>query len=311
MPTDPLLILAAAGIDVAAGYPDSLHRRVPHPVVWAGAAISRLERMWNRAAWPVATRRAFGVATVLIVGGAAGGLGWALTLAPGPLGIVLVAATGSAGLAQRSLYEHVAAVLRPLRAGDLPAARTAVGRIVGRDTQALDAAGVAAAALESLAESFNDGVAAPLFWFALAGLPGLFVYKVVNTADSLIGHREPRWAAFGWAAARTDDLMNLAPARLAGLAIALAGGGGFRTMWRDAGKHDSPNAGWPEAAMAGALKIRLGGPAAYDGVIAHRPTFGDGASPAPEDLRRGLSVYLRACALLWIALGLGAFAWPR
>lgn len=311
MPADPLLVLAAAGVDAAFGYPDRLHRRVPHPVVWAGVAISGLERSWNRAAWPSLVRRLLGVATLVIVASAAALLGWLPTRAPAPFDIVLVILLGSVGLAQRSLYDHVVAVARPLAAGDLDAARAAVGRIVGRDVATLDEAGVAGAALESLAESFNDGVMAPMFWFALGGLPGLCVYKVVNTADSVIGHREPRWAAFGWAAARTDDVMNLIPARLAGLVLSLAGRGGLRTMWRDAGKHASPNAGWPEAAMAGALGVRLGGPVSYDSIETARPSFGDGPPPAAADLKRGLAIYLRACGLLWVVLILGALAWPR
>ena len=315
MPADPLLVLAAAGLDAAVGYPDRLHRRLPHPVVWAGSAISTLERAWNRPALSGAMRRALGAATVLLVGGGAAALGWGLEWGAGfvswPVGMMLAALAGSVGLAQRSLYDHVLAVLRPLEAGDLPGARRAVGMIVGRDTGTLDEAGVAAAALESLAESFNDGVAAPIFWFVLGGLPGLFAYKAVNTADSLIGHREPRWRDFGWAAARTDDLMNLIPARLAGAVVALAGAGGWRAMWRDAPKHASPNAGWPEAAMAGALGVRLGGPASYDGEAHDRPVFGEGPAPTSADLRRGLSVYVRACGLLWAALAIGAFAWPR
>jgi adenosylcobinamide-phosphate synthase len=226
----------------------------------------------------------------------------------GGLALVLLA---TVGLAQRSLYQHAAAVLHALDAEDLNAARDAVGRIVGRDVGDLDAEGVSAAALESLAESFNDGVVAPAFWLAIAGLPGLFVYKAVNTADSLIGHREPRWRAFGWAAARTDDLMNLAPARLAGLLIAGAARRGLRVMLRDARHHASPNAGWPEAAMAGALGVRLGGPAAYDGAVHDRPWFGQGAAPGVSALRRGLRLYLIACGLLWAALAVGGALWPR
>ncbi len=311
MPADPLLVLAAAGLDAAVGYPDRLHRRVPHPVVWAGTAISALERRWNQPGRSDLARRLLGVLTVLLVASAAAALGWLPSLLPWPAMAAFVVVLGSVGLAQRSLYDHVLAVLRPLEAGDLPAARHAVGMIVGRDVQDLDAPGVAAAALESLAESFNDGVAAPLFWFVLGGLPGLFAYKAVNTADSLIGHREPRWRCFGWAAARTDDVMNLIPARLAGAAVALAGGGGWTTMLADAHKHASPNAGWPEAAMAGALGVRLGGATTYDGVSHARPTFGTGPAPAAADLRRGLKVYVRACGLLWAALAIGALAWPR
>jgi adenosylcobinamide-phosphate synthase len=157
----------------------------------------------------------------------------------------------------------------------------------------------------------SDAVVAPAFWFLIGGLPGLFAYKAVNTADSLIGHMEPRWRAFGWAAARADDLMNLIPARIAGALVAIAGGRGWRVMLRDARKHVSPNAGWPEAAMAGGLMIRLGGPTAYDGVIHERTVFGDGAAPTPGDLSRGLRLYRRACGLLWLVLVLGGLAWPR
>jgi adenosylcobinamide-phosphate synthase len=183
--------------------------------------------------------------------------------------------------------------------------------IVGRDTGALDREGVAAAALESLAESFNDGVVAPLFWFLVGGLAGLFAYKAVNTADSIIGHREEPYRCFGWAAARTDDLMNLIPARIAGALIALVAGRGWAVMLGEAGKHASPNSGWPEAAMAGGLGVQLGGPASYDGVPHQRPTFGNGPRPSPLDLRRGLGLYLRACGILAAALALGGLAWPR
>jgi adenosylcobinamide-phosphate synthase len=208
------------------------------------------------------------------------------------------------------LYTHVRAVLQPLSGGDLVAARRAVGDIVGRDTSALSESDVAGAALESLAESFNDGIVAPAFWLLVGGLPGLFAYKALNTADSLIGHREPRWRMFGWAAARADDGVNLIPARLAGALLAIAGGGGLLVMWRDAPKHASPNAGWPEAAMAGALRIRLGGPTAYDGVMHERPIFGAGSSPTVGDLKRGLRIYVIACGLLWlVAAGFALSQW--
>jgi adenosylcobinamide-phosphate synthase len=255
-----------------------------------------------------------GVVVVVLVAGGAAALGWAIqaALLRLPFGALAVVAVATIGLAQRSLHEHVAAVARPLAAGDLPAARAAVARIVGRDVQTLDEDGVAAAAVESLAESFNDGVVAPAFWLAVAGLPGLLAYKAVNTADSLIGHREPRWRAFGWAAARTDDAMNLIPARLAGLLVVLAGGGrGLNVMLRDARGHASPNAGWPEAAMAGALGVRLGGPAAYDGAVVARPTLGDGRAARPADVARALRIHLVACVLLWGLAVAGGFAWPR
>lgn len=221
---------------------------------------------------------------------------------PASIGGVLVALIASSGLAQRSLYEHVRAVESSLMSGALEHARVAVGQIVGRDTATLSAAEVAAAAIESLAESFNDAVVAPAFWLLIGGLPGLLAYKALNTADSMIGHIEPRWRAFGWAAARLDDLANFLPARIAGVLIALVAARGFRVMWRDAPKHASPNAGWPEAAAAGALNLRLGGPACYDGVMHARPQFGDGASPEAADISRALRLYRKACAALWLLI---------
>jgi adenosylcobinamide-phosphate synthase len=308
-PPWPWVVALALGLEALLGYPAALNRLAGHPVAWPAALIEALERRWNRPTVSDERRRRLGVVVVgllvaasVLLGGAVQGL-----LGPSLPALALVALVATVGLAQRSLYDHVAAVLTPLRAGDLPTARAAVGLIVGRDTGALDAEGVAAAALESLAESFSDGVVAPAFWLLVGGLPGLFAYKSVNTADSLIGHREERWRMFGWAAARTDDLMNLAPARAAGGLIALAGGAGWRIMVRDARRHASPNAGWPEAAMAGALGVQLGGEAVYDGVRTARPTFGDGPRPTAIDLERGLRLYGRACLLLWLipmAIGL-------
>ena len=311
----PSLALAAAALPLEAliGYPPRLHRRLPHPVVWIGALIRLLEARLNRPAWPAPVRRGLGIVSLVLVAGLAMAAGLAVErLAPADLrGFALLALVATLGLAQRSLHAHVAAVAAPLAAGDLAEARTAVAAIVGRDVERLDGAGVAAAALESLAESFNDGVVAPAFWLALFGLPGLFAYKAVNTAASLIGHREPRWRDFGWAAARTDDAMNLIPARIAGALVCLAAGRGWRTMAADAPRHASPNAGWPEAAMAGGLAVRLGGPAWYDSVRAERATFGAGPAPAPADLNRGLVLYRRAGLLLWVLVMAGALAWPR
>ncbi|TCS17457.1 adenosylcobinamide-phosphate synthase CbiB [Caulobacter sp. BK020] len=307
----PWVVALALGLEAMLGYPAALIRRVGHPVAWPAALIDGLERRWNQPASSDRRRRLLGVVLVALLVAASVVLG---AVAQGLLGaslpaLALVALIATVGLAQRSLHDHVAAVLGPLQAGDLAAARAAVGLIVGRDTAALDVEGVAAAALESLAESFNDGVVAPAFWLLVGGLPGLFAYKSVNTADSLVGHKEERWRMFGWAAARTDDLLNLVPARLAGGLIALAGGRGLRTMARDARRHASPNAGWPEAAMAGALGVQLGGEAVYDGVPTCRPTFGGGPRPTAADLARGLAVYRRACLLLWlIPLALGLIA---
>jgi adenosylcobinamide-phosphate synthase len=309
------VVLAALGLEAALGYPVWLLRLGPHPVAWPAALIEGLERRWNRSIHAPAKRRGLGVAVVAILVGLAVLFGVILQglLGEGRFGQAMIALIATVGLAQNSLHQHVVAVLVPLRFGDLEAARLAVGRIVGRDTAELDAGQVAAAALESLAESFNDGVVAPAFWLLVGGLPGLFAYKSVNTADSLIGHMELRWRAFGWAAARTDDLMNLVPARLCAGLLVLAAGARWRSAWRtlrrDARLHASPNAGWPEAAMAGALGVSLGGLARYDGAPAERPVFGDGPTPTAQDLERGLAVYRLACALLWlIPLTIGAVA---
>jgi adenosylcobinamide-phosphate synthase len=316
MPAEIWLPAAALAVEACVGYPQALYARIAHPVVWIGKLIDALERRWNDPARSDAMRRILGVITMLIVAGTAGAVGYAIQIGAQqlPFGAIIVVLVATMGLAQQSLYTHVRHVLRPLGHDDLPAARRAVSKIVGRDTEQLTSSGIAAAAIESLAESFNDGIVAPAFWLAIGGLPGLFAYKALNTADSLIGHREPRWRAFGWAAARADDLANLVPARLAGLLIVAAGGSGLRVMWRDAPRHASPNAGWPEAAMAGALGVELGGAAAYEGVMHERPLFGAGRRPESGDLRRALQIYLEACALLWalaFALAIGALLWPR
>jgi len=307
----PAWVLAALVLEALVGYPAWLYRRLSHPVVAVGAAIAGLERRWNQPTRSEATRKVLGVCTVAALVGAAIALGRGLdiVLKGQAWGFPFWVAIATVGLAQKSLHQHVAAVERPLAASDLASARVAVAQIVGRDVDRLDPSGVSAAAIESLAESFSDGIVAPAFWLLVGGLAGLFAYKVVNTADSMIGHLEPRYRAFGWAAARTDDLMNLIPARLAGALIAVAGVGGWRVMVRDAPKHASPNAGWPEAAMAGALRLQLGGPAVYDGEILERPRFGAGRAAGPGDVRRSLSIYRRACVLLWSMLAMGALLW--
>lgn len=288
-----MIALAALIVEAAVGYP----RRWWHPVMGVGALIDGFERRWNR------RRRLEGVALVVLLVALSVVLGVAIER----LGAIVTVAVATTGLAQRSLHDHVAAVARPLAAGDLGAARSAVAMIVGRDTECLDEAGVATAAIESLAESLCDGVVAPALGLALFGLPGLFVVKAINTADSMVGHRTPELSAFGWAAARADDVVNFVPARIAGVLIALAGRGGWRTMRRDARHHASPNGGWPEAAMAGALGRRLGGAVTYDGEPAHRAVLGDGPRPDAGDLTRALRIYRTACLLLWILVGI--FPW--
>jgi adenosylcobinamide-phosphate synthase len=211
-------------------------------------------------------------------------------------------------LAQRSLYDHVARVSHGFAEGGVDGARRAVSMIVGRDPESLDEAGICRAAIESAAENFSDGVVAPVFWFVLFGLPGLVIYKAVNTADSMIGHRSPRHLAFGWASARLDDLLNLAPARLAGLLVALGAIAvraspmeALAVMWRDARLHRSPNAGWPEAAMAGALGLALAGPRRYaSGVVDDPYLNAEGRQEAkPQDIDRALTVMLAACGFGW------------
>jgi adenosylcobinamide-phosphate synthase len=307
---DASLALAVLAMEACIGYPRTLFAAIGHPVSWIGWLLHGLELRWNRPRFAPGTRRALGVLAVILVVGLAGCAGFLITRVAMPLGLVgsaLLVAVATSGLAQRSLYQHVRAVETALLTRDLESARTAVARIVGRDTASLSAADVSSAAIESLAESFNDAVVAPAFWLIVGGLPALFAYKAANTADSMIGHIEPRWRAFGWAAARLDDAANFVPARIAGALIALAGTRGFRVMWRDAPKHASPNAGWPEAAVAGALELRLGGDACYDGAHHARPHFGDGATPRIEDLGRALTLYKRACAALWIVIALIAF----
>jgi adenosylcobinamide-phosphate synthase len=299
------LLLALIG-EASIGYPAVLLAAIGHPVMWIGAAIAVLERRWNAGSAP--RRRAMGLALLAVVAGSVGTIGWLIEWwAAGSMATVLIIAVATTGLAQRSLDDHVRAVSRPLLKGKVAAARVAVARIVGRDTVGLDENGIAVAATESLAESFCDGVVAPAFWYLVAGLPGLLICKAVNTADSMIGHRDTRYLHIGWAAARTDDIANFIPARISGLLICLAGLGGWRIMLRDARHHASPNGGLPEAAMAGVLGRRLGGPVCYDGEPAHRAWLGDGAAPDAADLQRALWVYRRACLLMWASIG--ALAW--
>jgi len=300
-----LLALLAMLIELAIGYPERVLRAIGHPVTWMGALIGALDRLLNRK--PAA--RADGIVAVLIlilvVGAVAVVLQWALLRLS--FGLPLVALLASTLLAQRSLHRHVADVAAALDNDGVAGGRRAVARIVGRDTETLDEAGVARAAIESLAENFSDGVVAPVFWLGIAGLPGAALYKAINTADSMIGHRTPRHAAFGWAAARLDDLVNLPASRLAALLIvaaaALSGENSVRQAWRavlrDAPKHRSPNAGYPEAAMAGALGLSLAGPRLYGGERAEDAFMGDGRRDAnADDIRRALKLYRGADAML-------------
>ncbi|WP_290685460.1 MULTISPECIES: adenosylcobinamide-phosphate synthase CbiB [unclassified Haematobacter] len=256
----PLALAAALALDAVFGEPERLWSRVPHPAVLMGRMIDGMDRRFNRGAGRRA-KGAVGIGLLVLLALLAGRLVAAL-----PGGGLLEVLAAAVLLAQRSLADHVAAVATGLRAS-LVEGRRAVARIVGRDTAAMDAPAVARAAIESAAENLSDGVVAPAFWFLVGGLPGILVYKLVNTADSMIGHRTPRHEDFGWAAARLDDLLNLVPARLTALLIALAHGrpDARRVILRDAPLHRSPNAGWPEAAMAAVLGIALSGPRSYHG----------------------------------------------
>jgi adenosylcobinamide-phosphate synthase len=302
------LLAGALLIEAAAGYPGALFRAVGHPVTWAGALIAWLDRRLNREAWGHGARRLAGVAALGVLLLAAGLPAWALQAAllrclPRPAAVLLLAMAASTLLAQRSLWRHVRAVQHGLQAG-LTEGRAAVSHIVGRNPDSLDSAGVARAAIESLAENFSDGVVAPALWCALLGLPGIVLYKAVNTADSMIGHRTVRHGAFGWAAARLDDAVNLPASRLAALLLALAAGrdagSALRAVWRDAGRHRSPNAGWPEAAMAGALGLRLAGPRVYGAERVEDAWMGNGRAEATAgDIGRALAVYRAAC---WVGM---------
>jgi adenosylcobinamide-phosphate synthase len=307
---EPVAITALV-LEAAIGWPAPLYRAIGHPVGLFARAIDGAERRWNRGS--DRRRRAAGIALIVLLVVATISVCWAIRQAAGSVAgrwsWLIVALVAVPGLAQRSLHDHVAPIGRALAEADLPAARALVGRIVGRDTAALDAAGVARAAIESLAESFCDGIVAPVFWLLVGGLPGLWSYKALNTADSLIGHREPRWRAFGWAAARGDDIANLLPARMAGALLCLVAGRGWRVMRRDASRHASPNAGWPEAAMAGALGLRLAGPIAYDAMLHDKAWIGDGRRDAEAaDIARALALYRRGCLALWLIAGAAAWA---
>jgi adenosylcobinamide-phosphate synthase len=302
-----LLVVAALLLDAVIGDPDWLWRRLPHPVVWIGNGIGWLERWLNREDWSRRQRKLAGVVTIIALVSVAMLVGGLLAdlLNDNWIGFGVEALIASTLIAQRSLYQHVARVRRAFTEGGLPAARQAVAMIVGRDPERLDEGGVARAAIESTAENFSDGIVAPVFWLALLGLPGLIAYKAINTADSMIGHRSTRYVDFGWAAARLDDLVNLIPARLSGILVALAAPvsrgsiiASLKIMMRDASKHRSPNAGWPESAMAGALGIAIAGPRVYaEGVVNDLYLNAEGRTAKPDDIRRALRVFVAACLL--------------
>ncbi|MEY9108955.1 adenosylcobinamide-phosphate synthase [Bradyrhizobium yuanmingense] len=307
-------MVVAMAVDALLGWPAWLFARIGHPVTWLGGLIAGIDTALNRASDPPALRRAAGVTGALAVIALSAALGWALQslLPSGWIQIVLIGILAWPLVALRSLHDHVAAVATPLLAGDVAAARDAVSRIVGRDPASLDEAGIARAAIESLAENTSDGIVAPVFWGALLGLPGIFGYKAINTLDSMIGHRSERHEAFGWAAARIDDVANFIPARLTGFLVVLLAprrSDALACMTRDARRHRSPNAGWPEAAMAGGLGVRLSGPRIYHGNATNEPWLNEGArDPRAADITEALTVYRRAMLLVAGVLAILAFA---
>lgn len=312
-------VFAAILIDAAIGEPPAIWQRIPHPVVLMGEAVAWLDRKFNPDNAKPEARRAAGklvaaliVGAGLLVGSIAGVL---IDLVP--LGGLVEAIAVVVILAGRSLYDAVAAVGSALANDGVSGGRTAVARIVGRDPETLDEAGVARAGIESLAENFSDGVIAPVFWYLLLGLPGLIAYKAVNTADSMIGYRTPRHIDFGSATARLDDVLNWVPARLTGSLVvmaALVSGGDWRhsvaAMGSDADRHRSPNAGWPEAAMAGALGLALAGPRRYGGQMVDDALMNAGGrrDARPGDIAAALGLYVTANGVLLLGLGLALIA---
>jgi adenosylcobinamide-phosphate synthase len=321
--SNSLLVLSLAlAVEAAVGYPNRLYTAIGHPVTWIGRMIKMLDGSLNREDQPFNRRRAAGILALLTLLAVTGLSAWAVEMLLRPsglIGVMILAVLASSLLAQRSLHDHVAAVSKGLREGGIDGGRRAVSMIVGRNPQSLDEAGVSRAAIESLAENFSDGIVAPAFWLGLGGLSGAVLYKAANTADSMIGHRTPRHEAFGWAAARFDDLVNLPASRLSALLImgaaALNRGASPQAAWRavrrDASHHRSPNAGWPEAATAGALGLRLAGPRVYGDVRVEDRWMGDGRAEADaSDIDRALTLYRTACRLLFaLAAGLTGLAW--
>jgi len=299
-----MLTFAALLLDSFLGEPVWLWSRVRHPVRLMGNMIAYAERRENFGhARRLKGALALGVLLLLFVS-----IGYLLEALPDGGVIEVLGAAILVG--HRSLVQHVAAVSKGLRLG-LPEGRHAVSMIVGRDVAVLDESGVSRAAIESGAENFSDGVVAPVFWFMVAGLPGIVAYKLVNTADSMIGHKNERYLEFGWAAARLDDVLNYIPARLSAALIAVAAGSrrAVEVVWADASQHRSPNAGWPEAAMAGALGVALSGPRIYDGVRSEDAFVNAAGRRAlgPDDVDAAVRVLWRAWGLM-LAVCLAAAA---
>lgn len=313
-----VLLFVAVILDRLVGDPPWLWQRLPHPVVIFGKGIDLFERRLNRPSFTAMGRRVNGVAAIVallalaaLVGGGLSRLADAL----GYFGLACEIVVLAVFLAQKSLADHVLAVAEGLQKDGLTGGRRAVAMIVGRDPNTLDSSGVCRAAIESLSENFADGVVAPVFWYAVAGLPGLLAYKMLNTADSMIGHKNERYRDYGWASARLDDLANWPAARLSAGLIALAaslrlgaaaGRRALSAALRDSGLHRSPNSGWPESAMAGALDLQLAGPRVYGGVRVSEPMMhASGRDQATlNDIHAGVGVFYSACSLMAALVGI-------
>jgi adenosylcobinamide-phosphate synthase len=305
-------LLAGFLVEATVSWPMAVFRKIGHPVSWIGHLISKLEAFLNRPSHSPVRLRAYGAITVFLVLVACVSPAVAVSsvLPNGWSGVLIGGLLSWPFLATRSLYDHVQAIALPLARGQTDQARGAVSLIIGRNPETLDDKAIARASLESLAENSSDGVIAPLFWGLVFGLPGLVGYKVINTFDSMIGHRSARYVHFGMAAARLDDLANLIPSRITGGLFTVVSGRlrhAGKVMFRDANQHRSPNAGWPEAAMAAALDIRLSGPRVYGNMVANEPWLnGEAADPDAGSVSRGLGLYQRV--MLVVALGLGLIA---
>ena len=307
------LALAAMIVEALIGYPAPLYRAIGHPVTWMGRWLAWLEAGLNRREASFAARQAAGILALGLYLAPVAVIAWAATrlcVSAGALGFAALALLAASLPAQRMLAIHVNAVADGLDTG-LDEGRRAVAKIVGRNPDVLDEAGVARAAIESLAENFSDGVVAPILWISLGALAGGALYKAINTADSMIGHRDERYKAFGWAAARLDDLVNLPASRLAALCLifgalltpSASARDAARAVWRDASRHRSPNAGWPEAAMAGALGLELAGPRVYGETLVDDAFMGSGRREVDaDDIRRALRLFTRACAIQAVTL---------
>ncbi len=305
-------------IELIAGYPQWLVNRIGHPVIWMGGLIDFLDRKLNRPDKQSAEKRRAGLISLFALVTIALIIAVAAVWLAGLTGyeILLIALVAAPLIAQRSLASHVGAVENAISQHGIEAGRTAVGSIVGRDTAELDESGISRAAIESLAENFSDGVVAPVFWLAVTSLPGILVYKAINTADSMIGHKSDKYIDFGRATAQLDDLVNLPASRLTALLVIavafvtprMSGKNAWKAVWRDARLHRSPNAGWPEAAFAGALGLELAGPRRYGNEVVEDAVMGKGGRPmaTANDIRRALSLYWAADVLMICLTGVVA-----